>query len=261
MQNYALIVGSSPKAVTAKSLNGQNYYKIALNKAWPLRDDFDLHIGLQHKTEVARPPTELNLRTLPHKKIASALEHAGGKYFTSTGVAINAGYWAVTSNNFDAIVFVGCDLIYDRSRYGGKSHFYGVSDAGPLVAQNHPAQMNPEARMTRLFCWALLHRTILFNATYQEGTRLIFPKLDGDGSLIEEQRNAFLLSSEYREIMAASLKIFSYEIQFRPASFDKRWRSFKEDTEGPKHLDICVSKWQKLTEAMKEKNRGHYEGT
>lgn len=248
----AILVGSSPIAVDVASWNLEDFYRVALNKAWAIRSDFNLHVGLKHKKQAARPPKELGLKTLPTRKTDQALERAGGRYFTSTGVALNAGYWALTNTSFETVVFAGCDMIYDPARYGGKTHFYGMSDAGPLAAQNHPAQMNPEARMTRMFCWGLIHRTVLFNATHQNGTLLIFPPVEDDLSDLQVRRKAFLETDICKNLISEAFKIFSYEAQHRTRDFDSRWAQFPKHESAVLHLEKCVGKWDELTKEFKK---------
>lgn len=246
-----LLVGSSPVAAQVADWTLQGVYKVALNKAWALRSDFDLHVGLKHKSEAARPPAELGLKTLRTKKVDQALERAGGPFFTSTGVALNAGYWAVSNADCDVVVFAGCDMIYDPERYGGRTHFYGVSDAGPLIAQNHPAQMNPEARMTRLFCWALLHRIVLLNATYQPQSLLIFPAIAPDFTDLPAQKARFMSLPVCRELFLRALEIFSDEVRGRTEAFDRPWRQFPKHTDAVAHLERCVERWASLTRDFK----------
>ena len=62
LKDKALILGSAPNSMALGSEGLENYHKIAINKSWRLRRDFDTHVFLRSLTEGERTTTSIGMR-------------------------------------------------------------------------------------------------------------------------------------------------------------------------------------------------------
>lgn len=249
---HALIIGSAPCSENLRTAELSEFERIAINKSWALRDDFDIHVGLKFMEGQHEPPKDYKLKRVKRNSYNPHLKKAGGNFLCSPSVALIAGYWAIHSKPYDTISYYGCDLVFDRSRYEGRTHFYGVSDAGPLF-NKHPCMRRQDLKSVRLFVWGLLHRVVLLNASAEEGSLLAYPVcgLDQD----QGEMFARTMSSEtVKDILALGREALAFEEEVRTPAFDDRWMAFAKDPEAVNTLDRMLEKWEpvkKLCERLK----------
>lgn len=239
---HGLVVGSAPCSENLRNAELSAFEKIAINKSWVLREDFDIHVGLKFMEGNHEPPKEYKLKRIKRNTYNPHLKKAGGNFLCSPSVALIAGYWAIHSKPYDTITFYGCDLVFDPQRYGGRTHFYGVSDPGPLFNQ-HPCMRRQDLKSVRLFVWGLLHRVVLLNASAEEGSLLAYPVcgLDADRG---EMFHRVMSSKIVREIRTVGREALAFEEDVRTPAFDGRWMAFSKDAEAIDILNKTLEKWE-----------------
>lgn len=239
---HALVIGSAPCADKLRTADLSGFTLISINKSWALRDDFDIHVGLKFMEERHDPPKGYSLRRVRRSDYNPHLKKAGGNFLCSPSVALIAGYWSIHTQPFDTISYFGCDLVFDRSRYGGRTHFYGVSDPGPLF-NKHPCMRRQDLKSVRLFVWGLLHRVVLLNASAEEGSLLAFPVCDLDHDH-DEMFDRIMSSKLVKEILVLGQDALAFEEESRTPSFDGKWGAFAKDTEAVAILNKTLEKWE-----------------
>jgi hypothetical protein len=240
--DHALIIGSAPCSESLRSADLSAFTRIAINRSWALRKDFDIHVGLKFMEEQHAPPKDYKLRRVKRTDYNPHLKKAGGNFLCSPSVALVAGYWAVHTQPCDTISYFGCDLVFEPARHGGRTHFYGVSDAGPLF-NKHPCMRRQDLKSVRLFVWALLHRIVVLNASAEPGSLLAYPvcRLDQDRDRIFARTMA---SKVTPEILARGCEAFAFEERTRIAAFDGRWQAFANNPDAIAILDATLERWE-----------------
>ncbi len=121
----AIIVGSSPLASQLANCNLECFYKIAVNHAWHIRDDFDYLVYPDDFPDREKPQKEdcfsgIQISNIDYMK---AIDKAGGIIFAGATMAFATGYWAVSNINSRLIGYYASDMVYDQK--DGQTHFYG----------------------------------------------------------------------------------------------------------------------------------------
>ncbi|KQI68321.1 hypothetical protein AN189_10955 [Loktanella sp. 3ANDIMAR09] len=126
-----LILGSGPDVAEAADWTRAPFDLIvAINNAWRVRDDWDIHI---YPTDfpVDRRPRDMH----DHQRIVQADDYVpvqntyGGFVYAGGTMAFTAGYWALGALRPSLMAFAGCNMVYPAS---GATHFYGTGTADPL---------------------------------------------------------------------------------------------------------------------------------
>lgn len=169
----AIIVGSSPLAPQLAKCDLDCFYKIAVNHAWHVRDDFDYLVYPDDFPDHDKPQKNDHFsgREISNHDYMKAIDKAGGIIFAGATMAFATGYWAVSNFNSRLIGYYASDMVYDQN--DGQTHFYGKGAADPL--RKDVSLTSLEARSTRLFAWAIQHNKLLVNFSNAEHSRLVFP--------------------------------------------------------------------------------------
>jgi len=243
---HAMIVGSAPCSAELKDANLKGFDKIALHKAWRIRDDFEYQIALRDYTDGGQVPEAYPAQRIRKQHYQHILDQVGGQIMTSASISVFAGFWAVNAAKYRTISFYGCDLVYDKKTNEGKTHFYGVSDAGPSIV-DHAAQISPHLRFARLLGWALLHRTVILNASGLEGTRMCFPIIPWDVDR-KAAFNRVMRSPEAAEIIRLSGAALAEEQLLYNERFEWRWPQQRNDPEFREDMEKCLAAWEPVHE-------------
>lgn len=238
----AIIVGSAPCAADMRHADLSEFTTIAINKSWALRDDFDIHVGLKFMQERHDPPAHYKTKRIRRHNYKPHIDKAGGEFLCAPSVALIAGYWAVNAMPFKTITYYGCDLVFDPAKNNGRTHFYGVSDKGPLF-NKHPCMRRQDLKSARLFVWALMHRTLLLNGSNLTGSLLAFPP----GAITADHNALFdfvIKSTLVTTILALGQKAFLFEHSQRIAAFDAGWRPFAKNAAAVALLDDINKQWE-----------------
>ncbi len=153
-----------------------------------------------------------------------------------------AGYWAIHTRAYKTISYYGCDLVFEPHKNDGRTHFYGVSDHGPLH-NDHPSMRRQDLKSVRLFVWGLLNGVVLLNASALEGSKLAFPPC----SLIKDQEayyNRIMHSRATRDILALGQDAFAFEKEVKTPAFDGPWGACAKDRSAIEILDLTLKKWE-----------------
>lgn len=243
MKKPVIIVGSAPVSETLSSANLGGYQKVSLNKSWRLRRDFDHHVFLRSLRSEDRPPEAYPAESIPKPVFNVSLHAAGGLYICSGSVAMIAGYWSVATLFTNVISYFGCDLVFDGDK-GGKTHFYGKGDKGPLFG-NFAYNGRPWERSIRLMCWGLLHNKMIVNGSGAKGSLLAFPKVPLGVSLNPIWRETRKTPSVRRLISEAG-RILSRENEMRTESFDRKQTIFESDPSALNAMHAILDQWKAL---------------
>ncbi len=243
LREKAIIVGSAPKSLELGLADLSDYHKIAVNKAWRIRRDFDTHVFLQSLNEEDRPPLTTGMRPVAVKDFTPALRSAGGLYLTSGSVSMVAGYWAVATQGLHFISYYGCDLVFS-SEDSKQSHYYGSGDTGPLVG-NFQYNLRQRERSIRLLCWGLLHGTIITNGSALDGTLLAFPKctLHVESNVLLDD---ILSSKETLRLIRKATNVWTYELSQRTPAFRERQKIFENDPASLGAMNGIMDAWLEL---------------
>lgn len=247
---HAMIVGSAPCSAQLADANLEGFEKIALHKAWRVRGDFEYQIALRDNTEGGELPEIYPARRIRRRQYKNLLDQVGGPIMTSASISIFAGFWAVNEAKYKTISYFGCDLVYLPSANEGKTHFYGVSDLGPSVA-DHAAQIYPYLRFARLFGWGLLHRVVILNASAVKGTAMCFPEIPYEA----DRESAFtqvMRSPLAAEIIRHSGAALAEEQILYNERFEYRWPKQRHDPEFHKDMVACMNAWRPVYEMAQE---------
>lgn len=239
---HALVIGSAPCADQLRDVDLSAFKRIAINKSWALRDDFDIHVGLKFMEDRHEPPKSYKLKRVKRNNYNPHLDKAGGNFLCSPSVAMIAGYWAIHTQPIKTLSYYGCDLVFDPRSNQGRTHFYGVSDAGPLF-NKHPCMARQDLKSVRLFVWGLIHRVVLLNASDLPGSLLAFPACrigDDQGAMYQ----SVMQSTITRDILAAGRAAFAFEETTRTPAFDGRWAAFAKDPEAIAVLQRMLDHWE-----------------
>ena len=167
-----LILGSGPGVIAARDWPRAPFETIvAINNAWSVRPDWDVHIHPEDFPPDRRPPAPS-----PGQRIVGAADYVpvqnafGGFVWAGGTMAFTAGYWALGALRPRVLAFLGCDMVYPET---GPTHFYGTGTADPL--RQDVTLRSLEAKATRLMALAARHGC----ACVSLGTgasRLTFPR-------------------------------------------------------------------------------------
>lgn len=167
-----LILGSAPDAVYAKQLDISRINAIvALNNAWQIRDDWTHAIYPEDFPAERRPVPCANQKIITYKDYVPANNQFGGIIYAGATMAFTTAYWVLSAFKPDLMLFMGCDMIYDRPH--GKSHFYGDGTADPL--RDDPTLQSLPAKANRLMLLAAQENCLCANLSGLPQTRLTFP--------------------------------------------------------------------------------------
>jgi len=245
----ALIVGSAPISQQIAPLSLGGYHKIAINKSWRLRRDFDSHIALQSLPAEDEPPLTETLDRIGVASFTPVLRNAGGLYLTSGSVAMIAGYWSIARLGLHFLSYYGCDLVFDPT-VDGRTHFYGAGDAGPLVG-NFQYNLRQQERSLRLMCWGLLHNVVILNASALEGTVLAFPKagLDTETYRLHDD---ILSSKEAQRLLRKTGNMLADEAKLRTPAFRAKQSVFEDDPEALTAMNKILDGWADLAPSARD---------
>jgi plasmid maintenance system killer protein len=247
----AIIVGSAPVSLNLVTEDLEDYYKIAINKSWRVRRDFDSHVFLKSLPEDELPPLAAGMEPIRVSDFTPALRNAGGLYLTSGSVAMVAGYWAIARRGVNFLSYYGCDLVFSSTQ-GGNTHYYGSGDSGPLVG-NFQYNLRQRERSIRLLYWGLLHNVIVTNSSWQDGSLLCFPKaplnIESMG-LLED----ILSSQETLRFMRRASNVWVSELRLRTPAFRSRQRIFENDPEALSAMNAILDLWGELEPFVQEFN-------
>jgi len=245
----AIIVGSAPVSLNLRAVDLDGYHKIAINKSWRIRRDFDSHIYLRSLSEEDMPPLASGLESISVREFTPKLNSAGGLYLTSGSVAMIAGYWSVATLGLGMLSYHGCDLVFSESHDTG-THYYGTGDQGPLVG-NFEYNLRQRERSIRLLCWGLMHRVVITNSSALEGSLLAFPKMPlhiKHAAIIED----ILSSKEVQRLIRKASNIWAFEYQTRTPAFSDRQRIFEKDLDALAAMNQMMDKWLTLEPFLKD---------
>lgn len=251
LMETAIIIGSAACAELMKNYDLSAYIKIAINRSWQIRNDFDYHVGLKLYQTDHSPPKDYNIKMITRDIYAQYLRKAGGNYLCSPSVSLIAGYWAIGTIDLKRVIYFGCDLVY-KNEPGKFTHFYGDSDEGPLFNQ-HPCMKRQDLKSVRLFIWGLLHRVLITNSSALEGSLLCFPKLPIKLPIKELHKEVFQ-SGLFRKLIQQGVKVFAYEEKNRCEEFDGSWGAFAKSSRAISSINKSLERWEIVQELCLELN-------
>lgn len=146
-----ILLGSAPNAVQIRDWQRPaGCVIVAINNAWRLRDDWDVHIAPDDFPADRLPPHPgADQRRLGSADYVPANNDYGGVAYAGGTMAFSAGYWVLAALRPSAMIIVGCDMIYPAT---GQTHFYGTGTPDPLRVD--PTLRNLEAKSARLMLHA-----------------------------------------------------------------------------------------------------------
>lgn len=226
-----------------------DYHRIAINKSWRVRRDFDSHVFLMSLPEEERPPLAAGMQPVKVGDFTPVLRNAGGLYLTSGSVAMIAGYWAIARRGVNFLSYYGCDLVFTNPD-GENTHYYGTGDTGPLVG-NFQYNLRQRERSIRLMYWGLLHNVVVTNSSAQDGSLLAFPKAPlniENTELLED----ILSSQETYRFMRKASNAWISEMRLRTPAFRLRQKLFENDPEAVAAMHTIMDAWAELEPMVKE---------
>ncbi len=247
MSRKAIIIGSAPISANLADRPLDDYFKMAVNKSWRLRTDYDAHVFLKSLKPQDRPSPTPGMNSVGVEKFSPVLNKAGGLFLTSGSVTMIAGYWAVSHARARIVSFYGCDLVFDAGD-DGKTHYYGSGDEGPLKG-NFQYNLRQEDRSIRLFIWALMHRTLLTNSSAVPGTKLCFPQVPLDVETPKLYQSA-CASPEYAALLKLGGAALAFEAENRTPMFERKQRLFEDDADAIAAMDRMMDHWGSLRPAV-----------
>lgn len=249
MSGPVLILGSAPVSQELSDRKLPRFQKVAINKSWRLRKDFDYHVFLKSLPEKDMPTGKSGMKGVDQTRFREALRAAGGLYVCSGSVAMIAGYWALPNLAPKVVCYYGCDLVFSPDAHG-RTHYYEGGDTGPLVG-NFQYNLRQQERSIRLMCWGLFNNAVFLNASGLEGSLLAFPKVT-----LDQAGNAILAKvrkmKSAQNLMKASAEVFAFEMATRTEKFEAKQRIFEENEEALNALSQILDKWQGLMPQVEE---------
>ncbi len=218
-----LIIGSGINAVGSSVWPRARFDCIvAINNAWAVRPDWDVHIHPKDFPLNRRPPALINRQTIVTAKDYVPLQNRWGGFVYAGGtMAFTAAYWAMASQKPAVIAMIGCDMVYPKT---GKTHFYGNGAPDPL--REDISLRSLEAKSARLAALAAGNGCAMVNLS-TDPSRLTFPRSTADqaarcqpmtysaaaiaAALAEEDRLGYYVPSG---------KYWKEEDRFDPAAID-----------------------------------------
>ena len=164
-----VIVGSAPDALEAKNLKRIYFDKlVAINNAWNVRKDWDYCIFPDDFPENKRPYLKKDQKLIKSDNYVPLQNKYGGFVYSGGTMAFTAGYWSLGKFKPKALVYIGCDMIYE----GNKTHFYGMGTPDPL--RDDPSLKNLKAKSSRLEAIAASQNCSIFNLSKKLESNLVF---------------------------------------------------------------------------------------
>ena len=239
----AIIIGSAPISRKIGDVNLDGYHKIAINKSWRIRRDFDTHVYLSSLSDDDMPPLASGLNPIGVSKFTPYLNSAGGLYLTSGSVAMISGYWSIANLGLSLLSYYACDLVFPENP-DEQTHFYGSGDQGPLLG-NFQYNLRQKERSIRLLCWGLMHRVVIANSSALDGSILAFPQMHlhvDSAALIDD----ILSSKETLRLLRKASNIWAFEYQTRTPEFRRPQRIFEKDPEALGAMNRIMDEWLAL---------------
>lgn len=170
-----VILGSAPDAIAAQQFDLERVDAlVALNNAWQIRSDWT-HAIFPEDFPVERRPGVVGAQQLvTHRDYVPANNAFGGIIYAGATMVFTAAYWVLHHFKPDAILFCGCDMVYDQP--DGKSHFYGSGEADPL--RDDPTLQSLPAKSNRLMLLAAQQDCLTANLSELPVSRLTFPRIN-----------------------------------------------------------------------------------
>lgn len=171
-----LILGSAPDVVQARQYDRTAFGTIvAINNAWAVRPDWDVHIHPEDFAPSARPVPGPDQRVATFRAYVPAMNAYGGVVWCGGTMAFTATYWALHVLRPRVIAYLGCDMIYPKT---GTTHFYGAGSADPLRPDITLRSLT--AKSARAEALAARQGCALVNLS-EGDSRLTFPRARPDG--------------------------------------------------------------------------------
>ena len=219
-----LILGSGPDVVAARAWSRASFNTIiAINNAWAVRPDWDIHIHPEDFPPERRP-AEVN----PTQQIITAADYVpaqnafGGFVYGGGTMAFTASYWALHALRPSVIAYLGCDMIYPET---ARTHFYGTGTADPLRADITLRSLT--AKSARFAAIAAREGCAVANLS-PGPSRLTFPRatLENVGRSPHLQLDkiavaAALAAEDALGYMVPSGRYWDSDMQFDPAEIDR----------------------------------------
>lgn len=166
-----LVLGSAPNVLACKSLPKSLFSSIvAINNAWQVREDWDYHIAPDDFPLERMPQNVRDNQTLVRSdEYVPANNAFGGIIYAGATMAFSTGYWVLSALKPPAMVFFGCDMVYQTQ---GNGHFYGSGTADPL--RDDVTLRNLEAKSARLMLHAAMQDCACLRPPNGD-SRLVFP--------------------------------------------------------------------------------------
>ncbi len=221
-----LILGSGPDAVAARTWARAPFDTVlAINNAWRVRSDWDIHIHPEDFPPDRRPDAA-GRRVVTADDYVPVQNAYGGFVWAGGTMAFTAGYWALGALRPRVMAFVGCDMVYPT---GPHTHFYGTGTADPL--REDVTLRSLEAKATRLRLIAAQQACACVNLSVGE-SRLTFPRaMPGTcADATPEPRDVSALRAEEDRLgyFVASGRYWTERARFDVAQIDRidaQWRA------------------------------------
>ena len=128
--NVVLILGSGPDATEIAEAPRKVFDTIlAINNAWRVRPDWDVHIFPSDFPDDRKPQEPR--RRVEAKDYVPVQNAYGGFVYAGGTMAFTAAYWALGALRPRVLAFAGCNMVYPAT---GPTHFYGTGTPDPLRA-------------------------------------------------------------------------------------------------------------------------------
>ncbi|SEQ41360.1 hypothetical protein SAMN05428995_104184 [Loktanella sp. DSM 29012] len=217
-----LILGSGPDVAEAADWARAPFDVIvAINNAWRVRDDWDVHI-FPTDFPVDRRPRDMqhDQQSVQADDYVPVQNTYGGFVYAGGTMAFTAGYWALGALRPSLMAFAGCNMVYPAS---GATHFYGTGTADPL--RPDVTLRSLPAKSARLHVHAARQGCTCVTVTGEDSV-LIFPRATPDAlpaapapfdASVAAQADAMEARLDY---VVPSGKYWKQEYRFDPAQID-----------------------------------------
>ncbi|MCB5200001.1 hypothetical protein LGQ03_12195 [Loktanella sp. TSTF-M6] len=217
-----LILGSGPDVAEAADWARAPFDVIvAINNAWRVRDDWDVHI-FPTDFPVDRRPRDMqhDQQSVQADDYVPVQNTYGGFVYAGGTMAFTAGYWALGALRPSLMAFAGCNMVYPAS---GATHFYGTGTADPL--RPDVTLRSLPAKSARLHVHAARQGCTCVTVTGEDSV-LIFPRATPDAlpaapapfdAGLAAQADAMEARLDY---VVPSGKYWKQEYRFDPAQID-----------------------------------------
>lgn len=170
-----LLLGSAPDVLRCRAWPRAPWDRVvAVNNAWRVRRDWDVHVHPEDFPAEARPVPGPGQLLVGYRDFVPAQNAYGGFVYAGGTMAFTAAYWALFALRPRVMALLGCDMVYPAA---GPTHFYGTGTPDPLRADVTLRSL--EAKSARLR--VLAARQGCACVTLGEGeTRLAWPRATPD---------------------------------------------------------------------------------